>query len=262
MPSTLPSRFSPSATRPSPADPFDGVLLVDKPSGPTSHDLVAAIRRTFRIEKVGHGGTLDPNATGLLIILLGRGTRLSASIMGGDKTYEGVKRLGRTTNSQDIDGETLEEKPVDGIAAEQIQAQMDARLGDSFQTPPMVSAVKVNGVPLYKLARKGQEVEREPRFIHLYRFRLLRYEAPLANFEVLCSKGTYVRTLCHDIGRALGCGACLEALRRTASGSFSLADAIAFDDLLKLPKDQLAGRIVPFHKFLSTRPAAAATEKP
>ena len=256
---TISTRFSPSAAKPPPSDPFDGVLLVDKPAGPTSHDIVAGIRRVFRIDKVGHGGTLDPNATGLLVILLGRGTRLSAQVMGGDKTYTGVMRLGRTTNSQDIDGETIEEKPCDGIAAAQIQAQMDARLGDSYQTPPMVSAVNVNGVPLYKLARKGQEVAREPRFIHLYRFRLLRWESPLASFDIVCSKGTYVRTLCHDIGQTLGSGACLEALRRTASGAFRIEDAMPFDDLLKLPKDQLAARILPYQKFLSALPA---TEKP
>jgi len=249
--SNLPTRFSPSANRPASFDPFDGVLLVDKPAGPTSHDIVAGIRRTFRIDKVGHGGTLDPNATGLLVILLGRGTRISAQIMGGDKAYEGVMRFGRTTNSQDIDGETIDEKSCDGVTAEQIQAQMDARLGDSFQTPPMVSAVKIKGVPLYKLARKGQEVPREPRFIHLYRFRLLNWETPLAKFDVLCTKGTYVRTLCHDIGQALGSGACLDALRRTASGTLKIDDAMPFDDVLKLPKDALIARIVPFQKFLS-----------
>jgi tRNA pseudouridine55 synthase len=251
MPPNYPTRFAPASARPPEFDLFDGVLLVDKPAGPTSHDIVARVRRTFRIEKVGHGGTLDPNATGLLILLLGRGTRLSAQVMGGDKTYEGVMRLGRTTNSQDIDGETLEEKPFAGIVAEQIQAQMEARLGDSYQTPPMVSAVKIDGVPLYKLARKGQEVEREPRFIHLYRFRLLRYEAPLATFDVVCSKGTYVRTLCHDIGQTLGCGACLEALRRTASGSFQLTDAVPFDDLLKFTREQLAARVIPYQKILA-----------
>ena len=176
--------------------------------------------------------------------------------MGGDKSYEGVMHFGRTTNSQDIDGETLEEKPFDSITAEQIQAQMDARLGDSFQTPPMVSAVKIQGVPLYKLARKGQEVPREPRFIHVYRFRLLRYEAPLATFDIVCTKGTYVRTLCHDIGQSLGSGACLDALRRTASGSMKIEDALPFDDILKLSRDALAERIIPFQKFLAVTPPA------
>ena len=252
-------RYAPSASRPPPPDPFDGVVLVDKPAGPTSHDVVAAIRRTFRIDKVGHGGTLDPNATGLLIILLGRGTRLSGPIMGGDKTYEGVMRLGRTTNSQDIDGETVAEKPCDGISADRIQAQMDTRLGDSYQTPPMVSAVKVNGVPLYKLARKGQDVPREPRFIHLYRFRLLAWQPPLATFDVVCSKGTYVRTLCHDIGQSLGCGACLETLRRTVSGTFKIGDALPAAELVKLTRDQLAARVIPYQKILAALgPGAAA----
>ena len=167
-------------------------------------------------------------------------------------------RLGRTTNSQDIDGETLEEKPWEGITAEQVQAQMDARLGDSFQTPPMVSAVKIAGVPLYKLARKGQEVPREPRFIHVYRFRLLRFEAPLATFDIVSTKGTYVRTLCHDIGQALGCGACLEALRRTSSGALKIDEARPFDDVLKLSRDALAARVIPMQKFLvATRPQPA-----
>lgn len=250
MPQNLPARFSPAAARPQAADPFDGVLLVDKPVGPTSHDIVAVIRRTFRIEKVGHGGTLDPNATGLLVILLGRGTRLSAQIMGGDKTYQGVMRLGRTTNSQDIDGETLSEQPWEHIAAEQVQEQMAARLGDIYQTPPMVSAVKVKGVPLYKLARKGEETPREPRLVHLYRFQLLRWAPPLVDFDVSCTKGTYVRTLCHDIGQTLGCGACLEALRRTVSGSLQVEDSLPLDDILKLSRDALAARILPFQKFL------------
>lgn len=258
MPPNNFNRFAPSSYRPPPADPFDGVLLVDKPAGPTSHDLVAGFRRTFRIDKVGHGGTLDPNATGLLVILLGRGTRLSAQIMGGDKSYEGVMRLGRTTNTQDIEGETLTEHPCEGITAEMLQAQMDARLGDSYQTPPMVSAVKINGTPLYKLARKGEEVAREPRFIHLYRFKLLKWESPLATFDVVCTKGTYIRTLCHDIGQSLGCGACLDALRRTASGAFRVEDALPFNDLLKLPKDQLAARVLPYQRFLNTQPAPTA----
>lgn len=138
------------------SDCFNGVLLVDKPSGCTSHDVVHQIRRTFKIEKVGHGGTLDPNATGLLIILLGKGTKLSDQIMGGDKIYSGIMRLGRVTSSQDCDGEILEEKPFEQITQEQVVAEMKKLEGDIQQMPPMVSAIKMNGVPLYKLARKGQ----------------------------------------------------------------------------------------------------------
>ena len=229
---------------------FDGVLLVDKPVGPTSHDIVHKIRRTFRIEKVGHGGTLDPNATGLLIILLGKGTKLSDRLMGSDKAYSGVMRLGRTTSSQDCDGETLEEKPWEHVTREQVEAQMAALTGDLFQTPPMVSAIKIDGVPLYKLARKGQEVERKPRFIHVYRFAVTEWASPLVTFDVECTKGTYVRTLAHDVGQALGCGACLDALRRTRSGAFSVADAMPFDDILQLTPSQLAVRVIPLQRAI------------
>ncbi len=225
---------------------FDGVLLVDKPVGPTSHDIVHKIRKTFRIDKVGHGGTLDPNATGLLIILLGKGTKLSDMLMGGDKAYTGVMRLGRTTSSQDCDGETLEEKPWEQVTREQVEAQMAALTGDIFQTPPMVSAIKVEGVPLYKMARKGQEIERKPRFLHVYRFVITEWAPPLVSFDVHSSKGTYVRTLAHDIGQALGCGACLDALRRTQSGAFDVKDALPFADILNLTPDQLAARVLPF----------------
>ncbi|MCL1919734.1 MAG: tRNA pseudouridine(55) synthase TruB [Kiritimatiellaeota bacterium] len=228
-----------------PPDPFNGVLLVDKPTGPTSHDVVHKIRKAFKIEKVGHGGTLDPNATGLLIILLGKGTKFSDIIMGGDKSYSGAMRLGRVTSSQDCDGETLEERPFDAVTREQVAAEMAKRVGDSYQTPPMVSAIKVEGVPLYKLARKGQEVERKQRFIHVYRFDLEDWAPPLVTFSVDCTKGTYVRTLAHDVGQALGCGACLDSLCRTKSGAFSVADALPFDDILRLTPPELAARVIP-----------------
>jgi tRNA pseudouridine55 synthase len=233
---------------------FDGVLLVDKPAGPTSHDIVHKIRRTFRIEKVGHGGTLDPNATGLLIVLLGKGTKLSERFMGGDKAYTGVMRLGRTTSSQDCDGEILEEKPWEPVTREQAAAAMAALTGDLFQTPPMVSAVKIDGVPLYKLARKGKEVERKPRLIHVYRFAITEWAPPLVTFDAVCTKGTYVRTLVHDAGQALGCGASLDALRRTQSGAFNVNDALPFDEILKLTPDQLAARVIPL-----TRAAAGSS---
>ena len=239
------------AQSPSPLGLFDGVLLVDKPAGPTSHDIVHRIRKVFRIEKVGHGGTLDPNATGLLIILLGKGTKLSDQLMGCDKAYTGVMRLGRTTTSQDCDGETVEEKPWEQVTREQVEARMAELVGDLFQTPPMVSAIKVEGVPLYKLARKGQEVERKPRFVHVYRFALTEWAPPLVTFDVLCTKGTYVRTLAHDVGQTLGCGACLDALRRTQSGTFSVADATPFEEILKFTPDQLAARVLPYARVVA-----------
>ena len=232
-------------------DPFNGVLLVDKPTGPTSHDVVHKIRKTFRIEKVGHGGTLDPNATGLLIILLGKGTKFSDVIMGSDKSYTGIMRLGRTTSSQDCDGETLEERPFEHITREQTLAEMAKLQGDIYQMPPMVSAVKIEGVPLYKLARKGQEVERKPRFVHVYRYEMLDWAPPQIAISVDCSKGTYVRTLVHDVGQALGCGACLDALRRTKSGSFNIQDALPFDDVLKLTPVELAARVIPIAQLIS-----------
>lgn len=228
--------------------PQDGLLLVDKPAGPTSHDIVALIRRQFRIPKVGHGGTLDPMATGLLILLLGKGTKISERIMGHDKTYEGVFRLGIETDSQDADGQVVAEKDATVITAEQVAGQMRLRLGDQMQMPPMVSAIKVQGVPLYKLARKGQTVERVPKLIHVYRFDLVAYTPPDVRFVVECTKGTYVRTLAHDIGQALGIGAHLVQLRRTQVGSFNISKATPLEDLLALPS--LDGKIIPLASAL------------
>ncbi len=226
----------------------DGVLLVDKPSGCTSHDVVAMIRRQFMLQKTGHGGTLDPGATGLLVILLGKGTRLSAQVMGGDKTYIGSLRLGRVTATQDREGEVLEEKPWEHITRAEVDEQIQALTGDLFQLPPMVSAVKIDGVPLYKLARKGQEVERKRRFVHIYRFVLTEWNPPLAAFEVDCTKGTYVRTLAHDLGQALGCGASLETLRRTRSGDFDIKDAVTLDQVRAFSLAELNERVLPYER--------------
>jgi tRNA pseudouridine55 synthase len=230
-------------------DPWDGVLLVDKPAGFTSHDVVAKIRGHFRIKKVGHGGTLDPLATGLLILLTGRGTRLSDQIMGSDKTYEGVMRLGITTDSQDADGKVLEEKPANHIIAEQVQAEMARCVGDQMQTPPMVSAVKINGVPLYKLARKGETVAREARLIHVYYFTMTGKSGDDVSFTLHCTKGTYVRTLCSDIGEALGCGAHLKSLRRTQSGKFNVDDACTVEQLMSLNQDEFYKKIIPIRQL-------------
>ena len=228
-------------------DPFDGILLVDKPAGPTSHDLVYKIRRHFNLKKVGHGGTLDPAATGLLVILLGRGTRVSNRFMSSDKTYEGTITLGVTTDSQDAEGQILKETDPSGITREQLEAAISKFKGDMFQTPPMVSAIKMAGVPLYKLARQGEEVERKPRFIHLYEFKLLDYTPPHGTFVLRCSKGTYVRTLCYDIGEALGVGAHLSQLRRTESAGYSVNQAITLDKLLSLQQVDLLNVVLPLH---------------
>ena len=236
-------------------DPFDGILLVDKPSGMTSHDVVDRIRHTFRIRKVGHGGTLDPMATGLLIMLLGRGTRLSNDIMGTDKVYEGSMLFGTTTASEDADGVVTGTADYSAVTREAVESEMKKWLGDVQQIPPMVSAIKKDGVPLYKLARKGQEVVREPRWLHIYEFTLLDFALPRVTFRLRCSKGTYVRTLCADIGRALGCGAYLAELRRTQSGEFSVAKALTMPALLALKPDDVLPHIIPAHEVRNlTRP--------
>lgn len=229
--------------------PLDGALLIDKPAGPTSHDVVDAIRRQFGIKKVGHCGTLDPNATGLLIIVLGRGTKLSEKLMGDDKVYEGTIKFGVATDSYDADGEILETKTVPRLTLDQLNEAATAFVGDLMQTPPMVSAVKKDGVPLYKLARKGIEVEREPRLVHIYNFRFTGYREPLGQFRIACTKGTYVRSLAHELGQKLGCGAHLATLRRTASGKFDVADATPLDDVLKLTTAELEKKVIPFLKL-------------
>lgn len=225
--------------------PFDGALLVDKPAGPTSHDVVDRLRRHFGFKKVGHCGTLDPNATGLLIIVLERATKLQSRLMADDKAYEGVMRLGIATDSHDADGAVLAEKPVPPFTPEQLETVLAKFRGDIQQVPPMVSAVKHEGTPLYKLARKGQTVEREPRRLHIYDLRVLDLRLPDVALRVACTKGTYVRTLCHDIGETLGCGAHLLNLRRTRSGDYDVKDAHRLDELLLLNRQQLQPLIIP-----------------
>jgi len=163
---------------------LDGAILIDKPAGPTSHDVVDAIRRHFGIKKVGHCGTLDPAATGLLIIVLGRGTKLSEKLMASDKVYEGEAKFGETTDSYDVDGEIVSTAPVPPLTIEQLNDKAIKFTGDLMQTPPMVSAVKVGGVPLYKLARKGVEVERKERLVHIYTYRFTSYTEPVGVFRV------------------------------------------------------------------------------
>jgi tRNA pseudouridine55 synthase len=228
---------------------LDGAILVDKPAGPTSHDVVDAIRRCFQIKKVGHCGTLDPNATGLLIIVLGRGTKLSEKLMGDDKVYEGTIKFGETTDSYDADGELTASLPVPPMTLEQLNEEAARFIGDIMQTPPMVSAIKKDGVPLYKLARKGIEVEREPRLIHIYNFRFTNYAEPLGEFRVACTKGTYVRSLAHELGQKLGCGAHLATLRRSTSGKFDVADAKSLDEILQMSTAQLEKCVIPYLKL-------------
>ena len=223
---------------------IDGVLLVDKAPGMTSHDVVAIVRRRLGTKKVGHCGTLDPLATGLVIIVLGRGTKIQDLLMAEDKEYAGVMRLGEVTDSQDADGQLVESHPVPELTREQVDAAFAKYHGDFYQTPPMVSAIKKEGVPLYKLARKGQVVEREPRLVHVFTHEVLRVELPDIQFRVVCSKGFYVRTYAHDIGADLGCGAHLRTLRRTKSGRFSVEGAITVDELRTFEPELIAQRTI------------------
>jgi tRNA pseudouridine55 synthase len=213
---------------------LDGLLLVNKPSQHTSHDIVDFVRRRFGFKKVGHCGTLDPLAQGLLMIVIGKATKIQDLLMAEDKVYAGTMKFGETTDSQDADGKILETKPVPPLTLSQLEAAFQKYTGDFYQVPPMVSALKHQGVPLYKLARAGQTVERKSRLVHIFHYKLGKWESPLLAFEIACSKGFYVRTYCHDIGQDLGCGAHLIALSRLKSGNFSLDQAISWEQLQAL----------------------------
>jgi tRNA pseudouridine55 synthase len=222
----------------------DGVLLVDKAEDMTSHDVVAVLRRKLDIKKVGHCGTLDPIATGLLLLTIGRGTKIQDLLMSEDKEYAGTLSLGVATSTQDREGAVVDERPVPQLNESEIRAAFEKFRGDFYQMPPMVSAIKHGGVPLYKLARQGKVVEREPRLVHVYRYTIDRIALPEIGFSVMCSKGFYVRTYAHDIGEALGCGAHLKSLRRTKSGRFDVANAISVDEIKNGERDKILGAIL------------------
>lgn len=232
---------------------FEGVLLIDKPDGMTSHDVVDRVRHKLKMKRVGHAGTLDPNATGLMIILVGKATKLSQFLMGLDKTYEGVISLGIETTTQDAEGEVVEEKPVPELSEDQVRETMLEFVGDQYQTPPMFSAKKQDGVPLYKLARKGKTVEREPRFIHVSSFKLDRWESPEIEFTLSCSKGTYVRTIANDLGRKIGCGAYLKELRRTDIERFHIEDSIELESFEELSIEEIKSWLIPPYQAVPSR---------
>jgi tRNA pseudouridine55 synthase len=227
---------------------INGILLIDKPSGITSHDVVDHVRRALRLRKVGHAGTLDPNATGLMIILVGKGTKASQFLMSLDKTYTGTMQLGLVTDSYDIDGEVMVQNNPAPIEESVIASHMATFIGDQYQKPPMFSAKKIKGVPLYKLARKGEEVEREERLVRIMDFQLLENRFPFLDFEISVTKGTYVRSVAHDLGEKLGCGACLTALRRTKIRDFSIDQAIALDTLPELGINAIKSRLIPLYQ--------------
>lgn len=238
-------------------DSLNGVLLVDKGPDMTSHDVVAVARRCLRTKKIGHCGTLDPMATGMLILVIGTGTKLQDLLMSEDKEYTGSLRLGVTTSTQDREGEVVEEKPVPALGDEDVRAAFDAFRGDFYQTPPMVSAVKIEGVPLYKLARQGKEVERKPRFVRVYDAQIQRIELPDVDFRVVCSKGFYVRTYAHDIGQKLGCGAHLTSLRRTRSGHFKFepGNHTTFDALKEGRREEVLAAMMSLYDVSKLRGA-------
>lgn len=209
----------------------DGVLLVDKPQGLTSFDVIRYLRPRLGTQKIGHAGTLDPMATGLLVLLVGKATKAQDALQGQPKAYEGTLRLGETTPSQDADTDVAETRPVDGVTGEAIREAAAGLTGPLAQIPPMYSAVKIGGQRLYKAARRGEEIEREARPVMIYRFDVDAIRMPDVDVFVACSKGTYVRTLAHDLGQSLGCGAHLTRLRRVAAGDFSVDDAWSLADL-------------------------------
>ncbi|MEO6001540.1 MAG: tRNA pseudouridine(55) synthase TruB [Opitutus sp.] len=227
---------------------LEGVLLVDKPGDHTSHDVVARLRRKLNMKRIGHAGTLDPMATGLMILLIGKATKISQYLVSLDKGYEGTIELGKVTDSQDAEGEVLETRPVPALTEADVRNAMNGFLGDQYQMPPMFSAIKIDGVPLYKNARKGVEVEREPRFIRVMSFELTRFALPRFDFKLRCTKGTYVRTVAHDLGQKLGCGAHLAALRRTSTDKFDLADASTLDQIEALSLPEIEKRLIPVHQ--------------
>ncbi len=223
---------------------MDGVLIVNKSQGMTSHDVVDLIRRRFRIKKAGHAGTLDPMATGVLVVLIGSYTKLSSRFMSEDKEYEGSLRLGGSSDTGDAWGKITNSGKDVKFTSDEISAVFNRFLGETEQKPPMYSSVKVNGQKLYELARKGLTTELTPRKIQVKNFDILRISLPEVFFKLTCSKGTYVRQLCSDIGDILGCGAYMAALNRTRSGRFAIGEAITVERVRSMNASDLEGSLV------------------
>lgn len=229
-----------------------GVLLIDKPEDWTSHDVVACVRGRFKFKKVGHCGTLDPAATGLLVVVIEHATKLSQQLMGDDKVYAGAMTLGVETDTEDGAGEVIATAPIgDDVTEARIREVVSGFVGEQMQIPPMTSAVKMNGKKLYELARKGKTVEREPRKVNILDFEVLAVNLPEIEFRVHCSKGTYVRTLAADVGRRLGCGGHLSALRRERSGHFDVAEAHTMEEIKQWGRDQALAAMISLPEILS-----------
>lgn len=235
---------------------MNGIVIVDKPQEWTSQDVTARLRRVFQTRRIGHGGTLDPMATGVLPVFVGRGTRGVEFFEHAEKTYEAALLLGRITDTEDVFGNTLEERPVDVIQEAFLEILSQFR-GKIQQIPPMYSALKINGQKLCDLARKGREVERQPREIEIFELTCLEFTGTGARLRVRCSKGTYIRTLCKDIGQALGCGGCMQALRRVQAGQYTIDEAVPLQVLLDAPDPEIYLR--PVDTMFRDHPAVTLT---
>ena len=232
-----------------------GIINVYKEKGFTSHDVVAKLRGIVGQKKIGHTGTLDPDATGVLPVCLGKATKLCDLLTDKNKTYEAVLLLGKTTDTQDITGEVLEEKSTEALTEEKVREAIEGFIGDYEQIPPMYSALKVNGKKLYELAREGKVIERKARLVKILDIQILEIDLPKVRMEVSCSKGTYIRTLCHDIGEKLGCGGCMESLIRTRVSTFRIEDAKTLDEIETLKQEgKLAELLVPIDVMFPSYP--------
>ena len=241
---------------------MDGVIVIRKEKGFTSHDVVAKLRGILHMKKIGHTGTLDPDAEGVLPVALGKATRLVDMITDKEKTYEAVMRLGVVTDTQDMSGTVLSQTTELSVTEEELCTVVSSFVGDYMQVPPMYSALKVNGKKLYELAREGKIVERKPRPVHFYEIEILDISFPLVRFRVTCSKGTYIRTLCHDIGEKLGCGAAMESLLRTKVGRFTLDDAITLAQTEEAVQEgTIESKILGIEEILAEYPRVCCTKE-
>ena len=237
---------------------MNGIVIIDKPATWTSQDVVSKLRGVLHTKRIGHGGTLDPMATGVLPVFVGRATRGVEFFEQAEKTYEAVLRLGITTDTEDMTGTVLEERPV-AVSREQLENALEQFRGEIQQIPPMYSALKVNGQKLCDLARKGKEVERKPRNITIFSLECLDFDGVCARLVVRCSKGTYIRTLCKDIGAALGCGGCMERLRRTAAGAYTIDQAVPLQTLVQ--SEDPESYLKPVDSMFTEYPAVTLTDK-
>ena len=240
---------------------INGIVNIYKEKGYTSHDVVAVLRKVVGQKKIGHTGTLDPDATGVLPVCLGRATKVRELLTDHDKTYEALLLLGKTTDTQDISGEVLEERDPGDLTEEEVRSCIESFIGEYDQIPPMYSALKVNGKKLYELAREGKTVERKSRKVQIHGIRILEMNLPHVRMEVDCSKGTYIRTLCHDIGEKLQVGGCMEELERTKVGRFLKEDAVTLDEVRqKMEQGEGAELFTPLDQIFAELPAVTVTD--